>query len=314
MDIVFLGTSDYGEPALRAMVRMGFTIAAVITQPDRKCGRGLHAAPCAIKKAALELGLPVFQPENINDPSAVDMLTRFKPDLLVIIAYGQLLSPGVLAIPTLMTLNVHGSLLPRYRGPAPINWAIINGDSVTGNSLMKVVLKMDAGPVIAQKQHQIRSDDDVVSLERSLSQEAAGLLYEGLEAIRSGKYPLSEQDEATVSYCRKLIKNDGLIDWVLDAEAIRNRMRGLVGWPGTFSYLHGVTVKLFPPVTVEPGDSAVLPGTVTSVSKSALSVACGSGILSISELQPQGKRRMSAAEFIAGYRVKAGDRFESHPA
>lgn len=307
MRIVFLGTSDYGEPSLRMMAKGCYQIAGVITQPDRKCGRGLKIAPCAIKRTALELGLPVFQPENINDADAVSLLKGLKPDLIVVIAYGQILSQKILNIPSIMTINIHGSLLPAYRGPAPVNWALMNGDAVTGNSLMKVVLKMDAGPVILARQHGIAKDDDALTLEQALSAEAAEVLRDGLTLISSGAFTLQEQDAAAVTYARKLGKEDGRIDWTMDADTIRNRIRGLAGWPGSFSSIRGKMLKIFPPIRVCGREQDARPGTVIEAADGGITVACGSGAIRFTEVQPEGKRRMAAGEFTSGHRIQSGD-------
>jgi methionyl-tRNA formyltransferase len=309
MRIVFLGTSDYGEPALRELVKRCFEIPAVITQPDKKCGRGLKAAPCAIKEAALELGLKVMQPDDVNAAAAVASIRALEPDILLVVAYGQILSEELLRVPLVMPLNIHGSLLPAYRGPAPVNWAVLNGETVTGNSLMKLVRRMDAGPVIMQQAQEILPDEDAVSLERTLSHNAAGLLLEGLELIGSGNARLQEQDESKATYTRKLKKSDGTIDWSADAQAIRNRVRAFAGWPGAHSAVRGIAVKIFMPVRAESAKAAAAPGTVIAVSKTAISVACGSGSLAIASLQPAGSRRMTAAEFIAGHRIAPGDKF-----
>lgn len=309
MRILFLGTSDYGAPALRELVRRCHDVCGVVTQPDRKCGRGLAAAPCAIKQVARELGLPVFQPEDVNEASSVAGLKRLAPEILVVISYGQILSSEVLAVPSVMPVNIHGSLLPAYRGPAPVNWAIINGDTTTGNTLMKVVRKMDAGPVILAREEKIRDIDDALTLEMRLSAGAAGLLAEGLELIAAGKAPLTEQDPARASYAPKLKKSDGLIDWTRNSCQVRNRIRGLEGWPGSYSFLHSAMIKIFSPVSTRTDGAEHAPGTITAVSRDAITVACGAGYLDIGYLQPAGKRRMSAAEFIAGHKVRTGDRF-----
>jgi len=309
MRILFLGTSDYGAPALRELVRRCHDVRGVVTQPDRKCGRGLAAAPCAIKQVALELGLPVFQPEDVNAAPSVAELTKLAPEILVVISYGQILSSEVLAIPSVMPVNIHGSLLPAYRGPAPVNWALINGDTMTGNTLMRVVRKMDAGPVILKREEKILDTDDALTLEKRLSEGAAGLLSEGLELIAAGKAPLDEQDSARATYAPKLKKTDGRIDWTQNSCQVRNRIRGLAGWPGSYSFLHSAMIKIISPVSTRTDGTEGAPGTITAVSKKAITVACGAGFLDIENLQPAGKRVMSAAEFIAGHTVKAGDRF-----
>ncbi len=321
MRIVFLGTSDFGEPALTALVKECYDVPGVFTQPDARCGRGMKAAPCAIKEAARKLNLPVFQPEDINSPGSVKLLASLKPDILLVVAYGQILSEEVLRVPAIMPLNIHGSLLPKYRGPAPVNAALLNGDEKTGNTLMKVVRKMDAGPVILQREEMILVDDDAVTLERKLSADSAGLLLEGLELIAAGKAPLREQDESAATYVHKLKKPDGLLDWSLDARTLRNRVRGLAGWPGTFTYYKGNPLKIFPPVSaLEEGSGTqgtahgrvpafpVTPGTVIQISASGIRVACGRGSLAIDLVQPAGRRKMTGREFIAGHKISVGEK------
>ncbi len=244
MNIVFFSSSQFAVPALKALLFTSHRVCCIVTQPDRQKGRGLSMGETAIKAAAREAGLNIYQPNNINAPEAIKFLKIYTPDLFVVAAYGQILAPEVLALPKIFSLNVHASLLPKYRGAAPINWAIINGDKTTGITIMKVVKKMDAGPVILQEAVGISDDDTAVTLENKLSVIAAGLLINSIEVIENNNYNFTPQDEGRVTLAPKIKKEDGLIKWDKPAQDIYNLIRGCLSWPGAFTYSKGKLLKI----------------------------------------------------------------------
>ena len=310
MRIIFFGSDNFAVLPLKALILNGYEVCLVVTQPDKKKGRGMHFMPTAVKEEASELKLKIFQPADINSDDSIGFLKGFTPDLFVVIAYGQKLSKDVLSIPKAMALNVHASLLPKYRGAAPINWAIIKGETKTGNSLMKIVPEMDAGAVILQKEMDVLESDDAVTMEEKLSSDAAFLLIEGLKAIEKGKYDLSEQDKTKVSFAPKLKKTDGLINWEKSAAEINDLVRGCLNWPGAFTYYKGRILKIFRAKALKqeacPGFG--LPGQVIDTSDNMLKVAAGKGALSIERLQLEGKISMSTKDFIRGNKISTGEK------
>jgi methionyl-tRNA formyltransferase len=311
MNIVFFGSSHFAVSPLRALAGAGHKISCVVTQPDRKKGRGLHLSPTIIKAVAQELGLKVYQPEKINTPEAEKFLKALNADLFVVIAYGQILSPKVLEIPKIFSINAHASLLPGYRGAAPISRAIINGDEVTGITIIKLNEKMDAGPVILQSRVTIDNDDTFISLENKLSREAAMVLLKSITYIESGNYKLTPQDKNAVSFAPKLKKSDGLINWDKPAADICNLVRGCYSWPNAFTYYHGKLLKILKArVSVHTGESESpvlrVPGEVASISKDGIIITTGKGNLMVEELQIEGKRPMKTVEFISGHKITPG--------
>jgi methionyl-tRNA formyltransferase len=309
MNIVFLGSSHFAQPSLKALIANGYKISCVVTQPDKKKGRGLLLRHTVIKETAEQAHLKIFQPSEINSAESIETLKDLSPDLLVVLAYGQILSEDILNIPRIMPINVHGSLLPAFRGAAPINWAIIKGEKLTGNTLMKITRKMDAGPVILQKSREILDTDTAVSLEEKLSQDAAELLLEGLKLIEAKKYNLNPQDDSKASFAPKLKKEDGLINWDNTASEINNLIKGCYNWPGAFTYYKAKLLKIYKasPVSSDIRKHSVSPGQIIEVCKEAIVVATGGGLLRVEELQLEGKRIMKTEEFIRGHRVCIGE-------
>lgn len=304
MNIVFMGSSNFGVPALKGLISAGYNIAGVVTQADTRQGRGMKAVGhTAVKEAGLELKLRLFQPRNVNSLESIQELKELEPDLLVVIAYGQILSQEILDIPRIMPLNIHASLLPALRGPAPINWAIINGDKITGNTLMKISLKMDSGPVIAQSRVAIGEFDSAITLEEKLSLDAADLLLKGLEMIKGRQYQLQEQDPAKVTIAPKLNSDTCRIDWSMPATRINDQIRGLLNWSAAFTSYKGKRLNIHSAGVISTQDIQVKPGLVVSAGAKGIEVATGLGHLLISQLQPEGKRVMSSGEFIAGYKI-----------
>jgi methionyl-tRNA formyltransferase len=310
MKIVFLGSSHFALPALEALIKAKHKITCVVTQPDKKRGRHLHLGITDVKALALQAGLKVFQPENINSSASVELLKGLNADLFVVVAYGQLLSQEVLDIPKVFPLNIHASLLPKYRGAAPINWAIIRGEKVSGVTIMQVIKKMDAGAIIMQKDIAISQDDDSVSLESKLRDLGAELLLRSIAIIKSKDYKLIPQDEKKVSSAPKLKKSDGLINWQKPAEEINDLIRGALPWPGAFTHYKGKLLKIYKAGILQKTGLSAGSGEILDISKAGLEIMTGKGVLVVRELQLEGKRRMKVEEFAAGHKIFPGDNFK----
>jgi methionyl-tRNA formyltransferase len=312
MNIVFFGSSHFAVPSLQALLSTKRDLLCVVTQPDKKKGRGLHVEGTAVKAVAASAGIRTYQPARINTLESALFLKELKPDLCIVIAYGQILAKEILEIPRICFINAHASLLPDFRGAAPINWAIIRGKKSTGVTIMKMAEKMDAGPIISQRTIDIEDNDTAVSLEGKLSILAAELLIESLDEIKNDKYTLTPQDEKLVTFAPKLKKEDGLIRWDRPAEEIHNLIRGCLGWPGAFTHYKGKVLKICDAAdtSLSGYDGMGKPGQIVEVSKGSIIVATGKGELMIKELQPEGKRIMKAAEFLAGHKISVSDRFD----
>ncbi|MDD5129575.1 MAG: methionyl-tRNA formyltransferase [Candidatus Omnitrophica bacterium] len=308
MRIIFFGSAHFGTLALKALIKSRHELVCVVTQPDKQKGRHLQLAATDVKNTALASGLKIFQPENINSKESEELLHSLDADIFVIAAYGQILSQKILDIPKIMPVNIHASLLPRYRGAAPINWSIINGDKKTGVTIMYVTRKMDSGPIIMQKEVRIEDKDTAVSLEEKLSICGAGLLMEALAIIDSRNYRLVEQDEEKVIYAPKMKKDVGLIDWNTSAVNIHNQIKGVVPWPGAFTSYRKKLLKIFQAqvLPIFPGYKPS-PGQVIRADKHGIVVACAKGFLEIKELQLEAGKRMPAQNFIIGHRLVAGE-------
>jgi len=313
MNIVFFGSDIFAVKPLEALIQAGYGIACVVTQPDRKKGRGLKIEATPVKEAAARAGLKVYQPVDVNSCETMDFLKGLNPDLFIVIAYGQLLSRDVLSLPKVFSINAHASLLPKYRGAAPINWAIIKGEINTGVTIIKITEKMDAGPIISQKKIPISDEDTATGLQDKLSVLAAEMLLGCLIAIEKKTFKLMLQDESKVTYAPKLKKVDGLIDWSKSAQEIHNLVRGCFDWPGAFTYWQGKILKLHKTMVSQLAGLPVsqLPGTIVEASKDSISVATRKDILAIQELQLEGKRSMAAQDFIAGHKICAGEKLGS---
>ena len=310
MKIVFFGSAHFAVPAFEALIKSGHELVCVVTQPDKRRGRHLHVSGTDIKSIAVAAKLKTFQPEDIKAKESVEFLRKLDADLFVIVAYGQIFSQEVLDIPKIMPLNIHASLLPRYRGAAPINWAIINAEKKTGVSIMYVSRKMDSGPVILQKELKIENSDTAITVEEKLRLLGADLLMEALKIIDERNYKLLEQDEDKVILAPKLRKEDGLIDWSAPAAAIHNQVRGVLPWPGAFTNFSGKLLKIFQTevLPIFPNHKPAF-GEVVRADKHGIVVACGRGFLSLKELQLEAGKRMSAQSFIVGHKIRAGDMF-----
>ena len=307
MRIVFMGTPVFAEASLRALVEAGHTLCGVFTQPDKPKNRGHKLTASPVKEYALSQGLPVFQPSKLRDGEAADEIRRLRPGLIVVAAYGKILPEEILQIPRYACINVHSSLLPAYRGAAPINWAILNGETRTGVTIMHMAKELDAGDIILQRDTPIAPDEDAQSLTVRLAALGAEALLQAVAALESGTAPRFAQDPERVTYAPLLSKELSPVDWTRTAHEIHCQIRGLLPWPcATTDAIGGETLKLFASVeTGERTDSA--PGRVTDTGKQGIGVACGDGlILRITELQAQGKKRMSAASYLLGHPVSVG--------
>jgi len=285
----------------------GIDIAAVITQPDRPKGRRLHMAASPVKRFAEENGVRVLAPEKVGADASVQDIEQLRPDLIVVAEYAQYIKPAILKIPPLEAINVHPSLLPRYRGAAPIQMAIAEGEALTGVSIIYVAKDMDAGDVIIQRSVPIGNDDTTETLAPRLADVGAALLVEAVELIREGTAPRLPQDPDLATYVTKLTKEDGRIDWSLAAATIRNRVRGFTPWPGSRCEAPGGRGLKVHRVRVEPGTGQ--PGIVLEGGTEGPKVATGEGALRLLDVQPEGKARMSGGAWLSGYRVQIGDRF-----
>ncbi|HWI40460.1 MAG TPA: methionyl-tRNA formyltransferase [Verrucomicrobiae bacterium] len=301
--IIFMGTPEFACPTLQRIIDRGDTILAVFTQPDRPKGRGQRPEPPPVKALAEKHGIPVIQPLKVRVPEVIEQIRQMEPDLVVVVAFGQILPQALLDIPKHGCINVHASLLPAYRGAAPLNWCIINGETVTGVTTMMMDAGLDTGDMLLKKETPIDPEEDARSLHDRMSLLGAEALAETLDLLEQGKLVRRKQDDSLTCYAPLLKKEHGLIDWTRDASVIRNQVRGMTPWPGAFSYLDGALLKV---LKAAPGGGEGAPGTVLSAGKQGLEVACGSGSLVITELQLEGKKRLPARDFLAGYRVEAG--------
>ena len=302
---VFFGSSDFAVPSLEFLLNSQHEVLLVVTQPDRKKGREMKPEETPVKKLALSRGIKVYQPETLKDQKAVDYIKAVSPEAFVVVSFGQFLPQEVLEIPELYSINLHPSLLPKYRGAAPINWAIMNGEKTTGITVIRMNERMDAGDIMLQKKVLIEKDDTALTLGRRLSELGAILILDALRFGEKGKIKFKKQPKKSINLARKLTKEDGLIDWNKDAEAIRNLVRGLDPWPSAFTYLDGKMLKIWKCETL-PSYEKKEPGTIVDVRGDALIVSCGKGLFSIKEMQGEGGKRMDAASFLRGHKVEKG--------
>ena len=306
--VIFFGTPEFAVPSLLAIARSSHELAGVITQPDRPRGRGHKVLPEAVKRTALELQLPIWQPDSLKDPARLSGLADLRPDAAVVAAYGRLLPRALLDVPRLGCLNVHASLLPRWRGAAPVHRAILAGDTTTGVTIMRVVLALDAGPTLAHIPTPIEADETSVELESRLAILGAEAIVTVLDALARGPVPEVPQDDAHATYAPKIERADGRLDWTVPALDVHNRIRGLHPWPLASATLEGRRL-LLRRSRVEHGQfSGAAPGTVLEAGGERLVVAAQPGAVRLLELQPEGRRAMSARDFLNGTRVVAGER------
>jgi methionyl-tRNA formyltransferase len=307
MQIVFLGTPEFAVPSLKALAGVGHNIEAVFTQPDRPKGRGNQLAASPVKQAALELGFRVLQPERIRRAEPVAAIAEMKPELMVVVGYGQIIPQSIIAIPTHGILNVHASLLPKYRGAAPIQWAIANGETETGVTIMRIDAGLDTGDMLAQRATPIGAEETASELSKRLAAAGAELLIQSIRDIERGNARYTPQDNANATYAPVLKKEDGRIDWSLPASVIHNRMRGFMPWPGAYTTFRGQALRIYnaSPITVP---FSAEPGTLKT-DKRTLRVICGhDSALELGEIQLEGKKRVGVDAFLNGHNIEPGER------
>jgi len=309
--IVFMGTAELSCTVLHALVESRSSkVLAVVTQPDRPKGRDLRTQASPVKDLALAAQLPVLQPDRARDPAFLNDMKSLVPDLVVVAAYGQILPKTILEVPKHGCLNVHASLLPKYRGAAPIQWAILKGESETGVTIMRMDVGMDTGDILTQEKTGIASDDNSETLHARLARMGAQLLVHTIPGYLEGKIQPCPQPAEGVSYAPKIKKEDGRIDWKQPATVVANQVRGLTPWPGTFTFLPNSPrphrIKIW---KAETTSDSGMPGEVLRVDKSDIVVGCGAGALRLLSLQPEGGRRLTSQEFLTGHELKPGQTF-----
>ncbi len=346
MKVVFMGTPDFAVGALEAIIEAGHQVTAVVTQPDKPKGRGKEMQKTPVKVCAQKYGIPVFQPVKVKEPEAVETLRSYEADIFVVAAFGQILSQEILDIPSFGCLNIHASLLPKYRGASPIQHVIldgeertgitimqmdagidiINGEKITGVTIMQMDKGLDTGDMLFQSEVEIASDETADTLHDKLAEAGARLIVEALEKIEAGSVKPVKQNDEESCYAKMLQKSMGKIDWQMEAGKLDCLIRGLISWPGASTVYRGKNLKIWREEVVLEQELAALeaqtgqsdggcagngkPGTVVQVDKDAVYVQTGDGLLRILEVQPEGKKRMAVRDFLLGYPVKAGDVFE----
>lgn len=305
MRVVFMGTPEFAVPSLRALAGAGYELVLVVTQPDRPRGRGRREAPSPVKVAATQLGVPLSQPPSVKAPEFVEFLRSLSPDVIVVVAFGQILPPSILDIPPCGCINVHASLLPKYRGGAPVHWAVINGEEKTGVTTMYMDEGLDTGDIILQEEVRIGEGDNVGAVHDRLAALGAGLLIETLRLISLGTAPRRAQ-AGEPSYAPLLKAEDELIDWQKTAKEIYNQVRGMDPWPGARTFWRGKVLKVWR-VSYRGEENASVPGTVLFAGEEGVGVACGQGTVVIEEMQLESGKRLGAADFLRGHRISAGE-------
>lgn len=316
MRIVFMGTPDFSVPALRALVEAGHEVAAVVTQPDKPKGRGKEVQMTPVKQAALEYEIPVYQPAKVKTPEFTAVLRELAPQVIVVIAFGQILSKEILEIPPLGCINIHASLLPKYRGAAPIQWCVIDGERESGVTTMMMDVGLDTGDMLEKTVVPIEEKETGGSLHDKLSLAGGKLILSTLEKLENGTLVRTPQKDEDSCYAKMLTKSLGDIDWAMPAVSIERLIRGLNPWPSAYTKWNGKTVKLWAADVLETlpemeEGQALKPGQVAVSDGRRLIVAAGEGFLSIRELQLEGKKRMDVEAFLRGYKIEPGQYFNS---
>ncbi len=326
MEIIFMGTPEFACFPLLALIKSRHNIVGVVTQPDRRKGRGMKISFSPIKELALRNNLNIYQPSNINDPEFIGLLRKISPDLIAIVAFGQILSKEILRLPKYGCINLHPSLLPKYRGAAPIPWAILDGEEKTGVTTFYLSAEVDGGDIILQREERIREDDITFTLSKRLAEIGAELVIETIDKIERKEALRIPQNEEKATYAPRLKKEDGLIDWKRSTSQIERLIRAMDPWPGAYTYAQSPSAQLAKTVgrTKVPSQLKVWkaeeasglrpqasgsrnPGEIAEITKEGMVVVCGKGLLLIKEVQPPGKKRMNASSFASGYRIKTGD-------
>lgn len=304
--ILFMGTPDFAVPSLQALISGPEQVVAVVCQPDRKKGRGRKLLPPPVKKTAVEAGLPVLQPENIRTDAFRAQVGALRPDLIIVVAYGKILPPALLSLPPMGAINVHGSLLPKYRGAAPIQWAVLNGEQQTGVTIMQMDEGMDTGDILYPVAIPIKENDTAGTLFDKLAALGGQALAEALELLKKGALTPQPQNDAGASHAPMLTKEQGHIDWNQPAERIHCTIRGLDPWPSAYGFIHQKRFRFFAPEVVHKA-AAEPPGTVCRADDQGLLVATGKDYIRIREIQPEGKKRMTVQACLCGTPIVPGD-------
>lgn len=323
MRVVFMGTPDFAVGALESLIETGHQVTAVVTQPDKPKGRGKELQMTPVKVCAQKHGIPVFQPVKIREPEAVETLRSYQADIFVVAAFGQILPEEILSMPRYGCVNIHASLLPKYRGAGPIQWAIINGEKITGVTIMRMDKGLDTGDMLFKTEVEIAPRETADTLHDKLAEAGARLIVEALAKIEAGDVTPVKQNDADSCYAKMLNKSMGKIDWQMEAEKLDCLIRGLISWPGASAVYRGKTLKIWEEEAVSeqelmtweglPGQREgtfagnAQPGTVIRVEKDAFFVQTGKGALKILAVQPEGKKRMAVKDFLLGYPVKPGE-------
>ncbi|MEN6349012.1 MAG: methionyl-tRNA formyltransferase [Syntrophomonas sp.] len=305
MKIVFMGTSQFAVPSLKVLISSQYEIAGVVSQPDRPKGRGRKLSPTPIKLVAESFNLPVYQPLKIKEAESVNYIKAWEPDLIVVVSYGQIIPPAILDYPCLGCINVHASLLPRYRGAAPIQRALMAGEKTTGVSTMFMDAGLDTGDIILQEKVDIEDNTNHGELEEFLASKGALLLLDTIERLTAGTAFRRKQDDNESSYASRLMKEDEVINWADSAWAIHNQIRALSPAPGAYAYINEFKVKIYNSRVLGNTESGVV-GEIISIEKEGFVVQTGKGTLQVIELQKEGKKRMNASDFLKGFKLKPG--------
>ena len=309
MNIVFFGSAEIAVPSLQALINCGHRVVLVVTTPDSRKGRGYKLSASAVKRCALENGIALAQPASLKNEATKKLISDYAPDFFVVFAYGKILPKALLSMPQKCPLNIHASLLPRYRGAAPVQWALLNGDAVTGVTIMRMNEGVDEGDILLQESIKIEYGDDAVSLQKKLAALGAELIDKTIELISSGEPVFIPQDDKKVTYAPKLTKKDGEINWGLDAESIRNRVRACLPWPGAYTHHEKKMLKIWKcEVSSSQTQPPLPPGTVQAITKNGIVVSTANNYLVIKELQFENAKKLSAWDFVQGHHLKIGDR------
>lgn len=309
MRVIFMGTPDFSVETLEEIIKAGHEVVLVVSQPDKAVGRSKALKYTPVKACAIEHGIEVYQPEKVKEAECVEYLRGYEPDIIIVEAFGQIIPKAILDMPRYGCVNVHASLLPKYRGAAPIQWAVINGDVVTGVTTMRMKEGIDTGDMILKQEVIIREDETGGSLFERLSKVGAKLCVKTMEAIEAGTATYTPQNDEEATHTKKINKELGSIDWTRDAKTIECLIRGLDPWPSAYTRLNDKTLKIWK-AKVIPGESGTAPGCIVNVEKSGITVQTGDGMLLLTEIQLEGKKRMSVEAFLNGYPVEAGTYFK----
>ena len=313
MRLVFMGTPDFASASLEALLRSNDSVVGIVTQPDRPKGRGQTLTPSPVKLLAQQVQIPLLQPLKMKDPEFLHALAGWKPDMIAVAAFGRILPPVILTLPPLGCINVHGSLLPKYRGAAPIQWAIINGETETGITTMLMDEGMDTGAILLQEAISITTHETSGTLAPQLAELGGKLLVETITRLKAGTLVPQPQDTSRATLAPLLKKEDGVIDWTVPAMVLANRVRGLSPWPGAYTTVVGGDRLAIWQALALPGCETKPPGTVIAVTTEAIHVATGDGVLAVMELQPANNRRMAVSQYLSGHHVAVGSQLGRGP-